>query len=383
MKKKKLNIFLWIFIFFIASSLFYYFIIYNRNSSVDNLGNKDITYVRAKVLEVIDSNLTKEGNIPGVYIGTQKLKVEILSGKYKGHKFTLTNSRLHGDLVYDVVAEEGMEIVLAIKESNGKLPSMVIDTYARDKVLYALIFLFIIVLIMVGGLKGLMALISLILTGLLIGFFMLPMMFRGYSPVPLAIITATIVIFLSLILIGGLNRKSYSAIIGTTAGVLIAGVISLISGEIAHLTGITGEASEQLIYVVSGFPLNIKGIMFAGIIISSLGAVMDVGMSIASVIFEIHRKIPELNKKELFDSGMNVGKDIIGTMANTLILAFTGGALCIMILLMAYNMPYFRAINLNTVSTEIIQGLSGSIGLVLTVPITSFISVLFIANKKK
>jgi len=380
MRKKQSNILLWIFIFFIVSSLFYYFIIYNRNSSVEN---KDITYVRAKVLEVISSDLTEEGYIPGVYAGTQELKIEILSGKFKGQKVNLTNSRLHGDLVYDVVAEDGMEIVLAVKEREGKSPSIGVDTYARDKVLYILIFLFVFVLIVVGRIKGLMALISLIINGLLIAFFMLPLMFKGYSPILLAIITATIVIFLSLMLIGGFNKKSLAAIIGTSAGVVIAGIISLISGKFAHLTGITGEASEQLVYIVSDFPINIKGIMFAGIIISSLGAVMDVGMSIASVIFEIHNKAPELNKAELFKSGMNVGKDIMGTMANTLILAFAGCSLSIMILLMAYNMPYFRAINLNTVSTEIIQGLSGTIGLVLTVPITSLVSALFIANKQK
>jgi len=380
MRKKPVNILLWIFIFFIALSLFYYFVIHNRDSSVDNKG---ITYVRAKVLEVISSNLTEEGNIPGVYIGTQELKIEILSGEFKGQKLTLTNSRLHGDLVYDVVAKEGMEIVIALKEREGQSPSVGIDTYARDKVLYILIFLFIFVLIVVGRIKGLMALISLIITGLLIAFFMLPLMFKGHSPILLAIITATIVIFLSLMLIGGFNKKSLAAIIGTSAGVVIAGIISLISGKMAHLTGITGEASEQLIYVVSSFPINIKGIMFAGIIISSLGAVMDVGMSIASVVFEIHNKVPELSKAELFKSGMNVGKDIMGTMANTLILAFAGCSLSIMILLMAYNMPYFRAINLNTVSTEIIQGLSGSIGLILTVPITSIVSALFIANSSR
>jgi uncharacterized membrane protein len=380
MSKKQINIFLWIFIFFIISSLFYYFIVHNRSSSVDN---KDIIYVRAKVLEVISSDLTEEGYIPGVYIGTQELKIEILSGKFKGQKLILTNSRLHGDLVYDVVAEDGMEIVLAVREREGQSPSIGVDTYARDKVLYILIFLFIFVLIGVGRLKGLMALISLVITGLLIAFFMLPLMFKGFSPILLAVITASIVIFISLMLIGGFNKKSLAAIIGTSAGVVIAGIISLISGRLAHLTGITGEASEQLIYIVGSFPINIKGIMFAGIIISSLGAVMDVGMSIASVIFEIHNKAPELSKAELFKSGMNVGKDIMGTMANTLILAFAGCSLSIMILLMAYNMPYFRAINLNTVSTEIIQGLSGSIGLVLTVPITSMVSALFISNKSE
>ena len=380
MGKKQFNILLWIFIFFIISSLFYYFIIYDRNISVDS---KDIVYVRAKVLEVIDSDLTEEENIPGAYIGTQELKIEILSGEFKGQKLILTNSRLHGDLVYDVVAKEGLEIVLAIKGREGQSLSVGVDTYARDKVIYVLIFLFIFVLVGVGRIKGLMALISLIITGLLIAFFMLPLMFRGYSPILLVVITASIVIFVSLMLIGGFNKKSLAAIIGTATGVVIAGIISLISGRLTHLTGITGEASEQLVYIVSDFTINIKGIMFAGIIISSLGAVMDVGMSIASVVFEIHTKVPRLNRTELFKSGMNVGKDILGTMANTLILAFTGGSLCVMILLMAYDMPYFRAINLNTVSTEIIQGLSGSIGLILTVPITSIVSALFIESKQR
>lgn len=377
--KKRISILLLIFIIVIVSLLFYYFINHYRNKSTDS---KEITYVRAKVLEVIESNLTEEGNIPGVYIGTQELKIEILSGKFKGQKFILTNSRLHGDLVYDVVAEKDMEIVLAVKEREGQPPSVGVDTYSRDKVLYILIFLFIFILIGVGRIKGLMALISLVITGLSIVFFMLPLMFRGYSPILLAVITASIVTFLSLVLIGGFNKKSLAAIIGTATGVVIAGIISLISGRFAHLTGITEEASEQLIYIVSDFPINIRGIMFAGIIISSLGAVMDVGMSISSIVFEIHEKIPELTKTDLYKSGMNVGKDIIGTMANTLILAFTGGSLCLMILLMAYDMPYFRAINLNTVSTEIIQGLSGTIGLISTVPITSIVSALFIANSK-
>jgi len=377
MRKKTVKILLLIFLFFIASLLIYYFVIYNPEPSVNN---SDITYVRAKVLEVIDSDLTEEGYIPGVYIGNQELKIEILSGEFKGQKLLLTNSRLHGDLVYDVVAEDGMEIVLAVKQREDSPPSFGVDTYARDKILYILIFIFIFVLIGVGKIKGLMALISLIIAGLLIAFFMLPLMFKGHSPILLAIITATIVIFLSLMLIGGFNKKSLAAIIGTSAGVVIAGTISLVSGKMAHLTGITGEASEQLIYIVSSFPINIQGIMFAGIIISSLGAVMDVGMSIASVVFEIHNKVPELSKTELFKSGMNVGKDIMGTMANTLILAFAGCSLSIIILLMAYNMPYFRAINLNTVSTEVIQGLSGSIGLILTVPITSLVSSLFITS---
>lgn len=355
---------------------------YIGTQNVDQpLKDSGVQYVRARVLEVIASRLTEEEDIPGAYVGSQKLKVEIISGKFSGEKLILTNSRLHGDLVYDVIAEEGMELVLAVQEKNAKLHSVLIDNYSRDKVIYFLIFLFVLSLVGIGRIKGLMALISLVITGLLIAFFVLPLIFKGYSPILLVIIMAAIVIFLTMILIGGFTKKSAAAIIGTLIGIIIAGLISLISGKMAHLTGITGEASEQLIYIMYDFPINIKGIMFAGIIISSLGAVMDVAMSIASTISEIHCRAPELSKMELFRSGMNVGKDIMGTMANTLILAFTGGSLSMMLLIMAYRIPYFRAINLNAVSTEIIQGLSGSIGLILTVPITSMIAALFIARK--
>jgi len=244
MKNKQIYILL-IFIVIILFT-FFCFVNYIRDNQANNTG---IDYVRAKVLEVIDSRLIEEKDIPGAYIGSQELKIEILSGRFKGQKLIINNFRLHGDLVYDVVAKEGMEIVVVIEEKEGKLHSVGVDSYARDKGLYILIFLFIIVLIVVGRIKGLMALISLVITGLLIAFFMLPLMFKGYSPILLAIITASIVIFLSLMLIGGFNKKSLAAIIGTATGVIIAGAISFISGNFAHLTGITGEASEQLIYI--------------------------------------------------------------------------------------------------------------------------------------
>ncbi|AZO93663.1 YibE/F family protein [Halocella sp. SP3-1] len=357
------------------------FLIFFIDANKDREKNEGINYVRAKIVKVIDSRLKEEEDIPDAYVGSQKVKVRILNGKFKGLELIITNSRLHGDLVYDVIAEEGMEVVLAIDEKEGKLHSALIDNYVRDRVIYFLIFLFILALIGVGRVKGIMAFLSLITTGFLIVYFMMPLIFRGYSPILLIIIIVSVITCITLLSIGGFNKKSSAAIIGTVIGVIIAGVISLISGRLAHLTGITGEASEQLIYIMGDFPINIKGIMFAGIIISSLGAVMDVAMSIAATIFEIHNQVPGLSRTELIKSGINVGKDIVGTMANTLILAFTGGSLSMMLLLMAYNVPYFRAINLNSVSTEIIQGLAGSIGLILTVPITSVVAVFLIKQK--
>jgi len=282
-----------------------------------------------------------------------------------------------------VIAKKGMKLVLLMKEIDGEIDSILIDNYSRENAIYLLGFLLIVALLVIGRMRGLMALISLALTGFLLIYVVLPLIFKGYNPMILVSLLVIVVTVTTLFLIGGITQKSVVAIIGTIIGVLSAGIISLIFGKMAHLTGITGEASEQLIYIMGDHPLNIKGIMFAGIIIASLGAVMDVGMSIASTMFEIDRRIPDISKKELFTSGMNVGKDIMGTMANTLILAFAGSSLSLMILLMAYEVPYLRVINLNMVSTEIIQGLAGTTGLVLTVPITSFIGALLIKKGKK
>ncbi len=345
--------------------------------------SKDSNCVKAVVLEVLDNKIQKEADIPDAYIGTQVLKLKITSGKFKGKEIVVTNSKVNGDLVYDVIAKKGMKLVLLMKEIDGEIDSILIDNYSRENAIYLLGFLLIVALLVIGRMRGLMALISLALTGFLLIYVVLPLIFKGYNPMILVSLLVIVVTVTTLFLIGGITQKSVVAIIGTIIGVLSAGIISLIFGKMAHLTGITGEASEQLIYIMGDHPLNIKGIMFAGIIIASLGAVMDVGMSIASTMFEIDRRIPDISKKELFTSGMNVGKDIMGTMANTLILAFAGSSLSLMILLMAYEVPYLRVINLNMVSTEIIQGLAGTTGLVLTVPITSFIGALLIKKGKK
>ena len=129
--------------------------------------------------------------------------------------------------------------------------------------------------------------------------------------------------------------------------------------------------------------LKVKGLMFAGILVSSLGAVMDVAMSISSSMFEIKSINTKLNKMQLFKSGMNIGKDIIGTMTNTLILAFTGGALCTLILLYSAKMSFSRIINLDFLGMEIIQGLAGTIGIILTVPATVLLAIYYLNGKKQ
>lgn len=190
-------------------------------------------------------------------------------------------------------------------------------------------------------------------------------------------------ITITLVLVSGFNKKTLTAILGTVSGVIIAGLIAYIFGSLTNLSGLNMSEAESLAYIAEDTGLKIKGIMFTGILVATLGAVMDIAMSIASSIFEIHKVNDKINFNELFKSAMNIGKDTIGTMTNTLILAFAGGSLSILILVFSANMPFNKLINLDLLGIEIIQGLSGSIGIVLAVPITAFIGCYLCKNELK
>jgi uncharacterized membrane protein len=177
-----------------------------------------------------------------------------------------------------------------------------------------------------------------------------------------------------LILLDGINTKTIAAMIGTILGTLLAGGFSFIAGILAHITGFnTGEA-EALLLIASNTKLTIRGLLVASILISSLGAVMDIAVSIASAIDELHKVKPKLKSKDLFNSGMNIGKDMMGTMANTLILAFTGSSLNLLLIIFSYGIPFYQLINTDLIAIEVLKAIGSSIGIILTVPIVAFVS---------
>lgn len=362
----------------VCAVIVYTFGVGGKTGILTSRGNRTVLYEKAKVINVKSEALNADTTVKGLQLGSQDIEIQILSGQYAGQRFAVKNglSRL-----YNVNTKNGMEVIASIYMMNNKITDISLFSYKRDIVIYVLIAIFFLVILIVGKMKGLKSIISLVFTGVMVVFFMIPIMFKGINPILAAILTAIITTVVTHLLITGWSRKSLSAMLGTIIGVIIAGGISYLAGEAAHLSGLTMENAENLIYVADNSKFNIKGLMFAAILIASLGAVMDVGMSIASSIFEIHSVDSSLTKRQLFNSGMNVGKDIIGTMSNTLILAFAGSSISVIILIMASSMPYRQIMNMDLICTELIQSLSGSIGIVLTVPITALISVLVIEYK--
>ena len=179
--------------------------------------------------------------------------------------------------------------------------------------------------------------------------------------------------------------KSLCGVLGTTVGVALSGLLAMIVGSAYDLSGFNMEDVEGMIYIAGHSKLDVANILYAGVLISSLGAVMDVSVSIVAAMEEIYEKAPKLAAKELFVSGMRVGHDMMGTMSNTLILAYTGSATSVLLSIYAYGMPYLQVMGYNSIIIEILCGLCGTIGVILTVPVQTAITtaVLCTRGKKK
>lgn len=341
--------------------------------------NRDIQYYEATVLEVIDEELGPDNYTGEFTVGLQNIRVQITEGPYSGEQHVFKNyvSRL-----YNTVVKKGTDIIVGAYLEDGEIMDLTTNTYKRSHVIVILAIIFFVLVAWIGKLKGVKSIVSLLFTGTCVIFLMLPLMLNGMNPV----LAATIIVFLStfvtLGLVSGINKKTLAAIIGTLSGVLIATLIAHLFGNWSHLSGGTMQDTEALLYVSETSKLQIKGLMLAAILIASLGAVMDVAMSISSSLFELISVNEQLTFKELVRSGMNVGTDMIGTMTNTLILALAGGSLTTMILIFTASISEKQLVNLDVLGTELIQGLSGSIGIVITVPITVVVTAYLCKMKK-
>ncbi len=295
----------------------------------------------------------------------QIAEVKILTGDMKGKTVVLDNM-LTGNPYYDIKLKKNTKVILHA-ENNGSGIEFSIEDIKRSGTLVWLSCIFGLLLLYIGAKKGLYSLVSIVLTVLLITHVLSPLILFGLNPVVATIIVCLVSTSATMYLVGGFNAKSTSAVIGAFLSLLFASILSYIVMFTAHLTGFTDETS---MFLYTAHPeLDFVGITISTMVLATLGAVMDIAMSIASTINEICELDNSKTVKELFTSGMNVGRDIIGTMANTLILVYLGGALPM--ILLAGNIDLQKFVNLNQVVTETASALIGSIAIVICVPFTA------------
>ena len=336
-------------------------------------------FARATVLQLIQDNTQKDENTEGILRGSQEVIVQISSGPFKGKKYQTTN---YLSALFNINAQEGTRVIVRLDpQSDGY--SAFIYSYDRTGMLLVMFLAFALSLLLIGRSKGAMALVSLVFTLFAIVSILFPLLEYGFPAIPATILIVFYTTVFTFVLIDGINKKTISGALGTLAGVLIAGIFAAFAGFISHISGFQTNEAEELLLIGTDHGMKISGLFTAGILIASLGAVMDVAMSIASAVHELHEVNERMSAMELFRSGMNIGRDAMGTMANTLILAFAGSSFTLLLLIYYYNIGFTQLINTDMVAREVIQGLSGSIGIVLTVPIVAFLSATIETYKRE
>lgn len=328
--------------------------------------------------QVIETNsLSPNKNSPSQ---EQFVKVKVLSDKYKNKIFNVRNTLLTKPWP-NIILKKGDKIILYLEIKNNKITNAFVSDYGRSGNLYLLVGLFVLLLIAIGGAKGIKALLALGLTSFSIFAILLPLLLAGHNPIIITIFILTGITLITMPIVGGINLKTWASSLGTIGGVVIAGLLAYYSGEILNLTGFIDGEAQELLFIPGLANLNLKGLLFSGMIIGALGATMDVGISIAATIEEVKKANPQLSSLKLFRAGLNVGRDLIGTMANTLILAYVGSALPMLLLFMANQTSSISLTNSELIATEVVRALSGTIGLIFTVPITSILAAFLLSEK--
>ena len=345
----------------------------NQFEKKQMVSTKGQTYEKAVVTQITKDNLAEDGN----RYGTQEVMVKIKTGTYSGKEMNAINP---DGTLFGANCKIGTKVIVIVNTADANT-SVTVYSQDRTMAIYGFALIFAAVVCLIGGKKGVEAIASLGVAFVCIVYLMFPLMYQGVSPILMSIIVAAFTTVVTLGLLGGYTTKTLSAIIGTTCGVAIAAVAAILFGKVAGITGYNVSDIETLNYVAQNSSIKIGQLLFAGIIISALGAVMDVGMSIASTIQEIHETDPALPASKLFMSGIRVGRDMMGTMTNTLIFAYVGGSLTTLITNYAYDLSYRQLANSYIIGIEIMQGLSGSLGVVLTVPITALFAAFFVTRK--
>ncbi len=341
--------------------------------NVETLSEKSEYMVDTKA-RVMETYGVKEIVTGSVTDKVQEVKIEIIEGDYIGEEF-VTNYVLTYDIAGKIQAYEldvGDKVLVQLTEDQeGNIVATVQDV-AREKYIIAMFVIFLLSVVLVGGKQGVKAVLGLFATIVIIYLVLIKGVFIGKDAVIYSIASIVLTIVATFLIIGGWNKKILTAALGTIGGVLSAGIMALIFSKLAKMTG-ASEDAIQLTINIANINFEFRELLFSGIIISALGACMDVGMSIASSLDEIKMKNPEITWQELFKSGMNIGRDVIGTMTNTLILAYVGGSLTLILLFMASELSILEILNKETIAEQVISALAGSMGVVYTVPITSFV----------
>lgn len=332
--------------------------------------------VKAEVLATDETNVKDTGLIR---TGEQRCTVRILGGQFKGAEVTAVN-RLNGSLAQDKIFEVGDIAFVAVSHSGDSITTVTMtDHYRLDKEAL-LAGLFLLLLILFAGATGVRAIVSFVDTILIMWKILIPCMLKGWNPIWVAIAVVLILTALILSLIYGFDRRCIAATSGAILGITVTAVLGIIFTNLFKIHGAVMESSESLLY--AGYQtLNLTQIFMASIFLGSSGAVMDLSVDICSSVYEVVQKKPGISAKEAIKSGFAVGRAACGSTTTTLLLAYSGSYIALLMVFMAQGTPIEFILNYKYVSAEIVHTIVGSFGLVTVAPLTAITSGILLTNK--
>lgn len=341
------------------------------------VNNNTTNFVSGRVEEITSTDIKYDKDLK-INLGKQVIKVAILEGKNKGKMISLDN---YLTAAHNIEVNVGSKVIISADEPDEIEAYYTVYNFDRGVNMIIFVLILFILIVIIGRNKGIKSIIGLGYTLYLVIYFLLPTVFSGYPPVIMSVICMALSTIVTLMLLNGKSKKTYGAIIATILGVILSAICFYLLSIFLNINGFSSDEAESLVLIARATNLQIKDILFAGVLVSSLGAIMDVGMSIVSALYEVHYHQPNLTKKALFNSGIEIGKDMIGTMTNTLILAFTGSAFVSLLVLFSYNVDILQLLNSNYLVIEFGQGIAGTLGIVLTVPIASYVAAIFLTKE--
>ena len=347
-----------------------------------------VIYEKAKVIAITGGAYQGDQDMEDVPVGKQELTAELISGDYKGQRFSLTNNLSY---LYGTVLKESDTITVAFSLTDGKVENVVLQDYDRTVPLAVIVLLFLLVTILVGGKVGAKSLLGGGLRILCVFVILIPLLLDGWPTLPTVLALCAFVTVITFVVLGGVNRKTVCAILGTIMGVALAMAFGKFACWLLRIDGykmyVAVPTVEPLLQLRQtqdpAHALRLADLLVGGILLAALGAVNDVAMSISSAMNELIAVNPSLTRRQLFKSGMNIGRDMVGTMTNTLILALVGGSFAMIIYYTSMEPSWVQLMSTTFLSVEMVQALASSIGVILAVPFSVVIGMLLFGMRPK
>ena len=346
-----------------------------RGDSYRRYATDTLRYQKGTVVEVVSEELSESPQKTGNLLGLQELTVRLSGGEVVSIHNYLTDT-------HNILLSEGDSAIICVDAPKNAAPYYTVYQYDRTAGLVVLAVMFFGLMLLIGGRKGFDTLLALVFSGTFLVCVVLPLLYNGVSPILIGFITVLLLTLVTLLLLHGVTKECLLGIGVTLLGELAACILFGIFSGALHLTGLQLGEAEDLLLITQNTGLKIKSVLFTGMMLASLGAVMDVAVSVLAALQEVADAMPDPEPKALFGSGMRIGKNMLGTMSNTLIFAFAGGALTTMLVFFSYGVQFHQIFHSDYLALELAQGLCSTAAVILTVPAASFVGAFAFSDQK-